>query len=197
MADQAAPPPQVPPVPQWVQTMFERQQELLERIQRNDAVNTLRQDILYKFSPSDSPDDLDYFTFSERITDLVLQYGERRVLASLLACLENQRAKTWYASLEAADKALLRTSTANWQILLKRDFGIPPYRAKQLAARERFSFAQNKPILPFLEKKIALLRISGTLDVDLQCHDIRDSLMDPEFRTALRLKPEGNTLTAL
>jgi hypothetical protein len=134
-------------VPQWVQAIFVRQQELLERLDSQLQETTrspLEPEYLPKFAPSGHSDDIDYFLFSERITDLVNQFGENRVLASLPACLTNTRAKNWYISLSNFDKTLLRASTFNWQVILKRDFGIRAFRAKQLAEREKFSFKQNR-----------------------------------------------------
>jgi hypothetical protein len=128
---------------------------------------------LHKFTPSDHSDDIEYFLFSKRITDLVNLFGEHRVLTSLPACLANTRAKNWYISLSSFDKTLLHASTFNWQVILKRDFGIRAFRAKQLAERETFSFKQNRPILPYFERKILFLRLASIHDSDLQCTEIR------------------------
>ena len=90
---------------------------------------------------------MSYYYFTERINDLVAQYGEQRVLPSLVSCLDNDRARTWYTSLSEGDKTLLRASVQNWKVLLKRDYGIQPFRAKQISQRETFSFADGKPVL--------------------------------------------------
>ena len=73
---------------------------------------------------------------------------------SLVACLKNTRAKNWYMSIS---NARLRTSTQDGKELLKRDFGIKPFRAKQLAQRETFSFSQGRPVLQYFHKKVACL----------------------------------------
>src|SRR5438876_8598233 len=88
---------------------------------------------IYKFQLSDKSDDMGYYFFTKRINDLVAQYGEQQVLPSLISCLENDRARTWYTSLSEGHKILLRTSTDDWKVLLKHDYGIQLFRAKQNA----------------------------------------------------------------
>src|SRR5579871_5684500 len=92
---------------------------------------------------------------------------------------------------------LLRASTQNWKTILKRDFGIKPFRAKQLAMREVFSFSQHRPVLQYFDKKIACLKIAGIEDEDMQCSEIKDGLRDPEYRSVIKLNVEGNTVAQL
>lgn len=185
-------------LPDWVEQLFAHQQSLLEHLAQNNGPHRadnrpIRAEYIYKFTPLDLPDDTDYFFFCERIEDTVQLWGEERVLPTLVACLDNTRAKTWYASLSPAEKQALRESTDTWKDLLKRDFGIKPFRAKQLAQRETFAFAQGRPVLQYLEMKLACLRIAGIQDEDLQCAEIREGLRDAEFRSAIRLRDQGNT----
>jgi len=101
----------------------------------------VRAKYIYDFSPADSSDDMSYHFFIERINDMVAQYDEGQILPSLVSCLKNERARMWYASLSNRDKNNMRASTQGWKDVLKRDFGIKPFRAKQLAAHEKFSFS--------------------------------------------------------
>ena len=126
-------------------------------------------------------------------TSMIAQYNEQRVLPSLVSCLKNERARTWYTSLSDTDKTLLRTAVANWKTFLIRDFGIKPFRTKQLAQRETFSFAQGRPVLKYFNTKLACLKIACIKDPDMQCSEIRDGIKDPEFRTVIRLKEANNT----
>jgi len=87
----------------------------------------------------------------------------------------------------------MRASTQGWKYILKRDFSIKLFRAKQLAAREKFSFSQGRSVLNYFDKKIACLRISGIEDEDMQCHEIKDGIKDPELRSLIRLHGADNT----
>jgi len=191
-------------VPAWVRALITNQQTQLEAItrllemgaaqQRNGHDSRpIRTEHIYDFEPSDTADDMTYYFFLERINDMVAQYGENKVLPSLVTCLKNERAKTWYASLSKEDKNSLRESTQGWKTILKCDFGIKPFRAKQLAARETFAFAQGCSVLKYFDIKIACLRISEVDDEDMQCHEIKEGLRDPEFCTAMRLSAGDNT----
>ena len=151
---------------------------------------------IFEFKPTDTQDDCEYFLFIERIKDFVAQYNEDRVRPSLVSCLKNARAKQWYASLGAADKERLRTSTNAWTETLKRDFGIKAARARFLASKETFSFAQNRPVLQYFDTKLAWLKISGIADEDTLAMEIREGLQDPEYRAAVRL-PEPTTISWL
>jgi hypothetical protein len=157
----------------------------------------LRAEEIYKFQPSDSPDDIDYYLFSDRITELVAQYGEKRILPSLTSCLQNERAKSWYSTLDRARRSTLSQSAACWNIYLKGDFGIKPARAKELSQIEVFSFSQNRPVSTYLDRKIALLKISGIDNEDKQCVEIKDGLWDIEYRMAIRLRPTNNKVAWL
>lgn len=106
----------------------------------NGNENPIRAEYIFDFAPLDSPDDTSYYLFTERIVDMVAQYGEGKVLLSLVACLKNTRAKNRYTSLSDTDKTRLRTSIQDWKDLLKRDFGIKPLR-------ETFSFSQGTTIV--------------------------------------------------
>jgi len=123
---------------------------------------------VYEFKPSPSRDDIDYFLFVKRISDLVGQYGDDRVRPALLSCLRNARAKQWYTSLSDTDKTSLAHDCENWRILLKRDFGIPASRARILVQQETFSFSQNSPILSYYNTKLAWLKIADVHDEDQQ-----------------------------
>ena len=94
-------------IPQWAQTILARQNAQLKKlaqiIRNNNNNNTnngnehpIRAEYIFDFTPSDSPDDTSYYLFTERIVDMVAQYGEGKVLLSLVACLKNTRAKNWY-----------------------------------------------------------------------------------------------------
>ena len=78
-----------------------------------------------------------------------------------------------------------------------RDFGIKPFRAKQLAQRETFSFAQGCPVFKYFNTKLACLKIACIEDLDMQCSEIRDGIKDPEFRTVIHLKEANNTMAWL
>ena len=153
----------------------------------------IRAEDIYDFTPSDSADDYDYHIFTGRFYDMVVQYNEQCVLPSLVSCLKNERARIWYTSLSNMDKTLLRTAVANWMTLLIRDFGIKPFRAKQLAQWETFSFAQRRPVLKYFKPKLACLKIACIKDPDMQCSEIRDRIKDPEFHTVIHLKEANNT----
>ena len=118
-------------------------------------------------------------------------------MPSLLSCLENDRARTWYISLSEGDKTLLRTSTEDWKILLKCDYGIQPFQANQNAQRETFSFADGKPVLKYLDQKIACFRLAGQHDKDMQCHEIKEGIRNHEFGSQIQLTNQGNTLAWL
>jgi hypothetical protein len=194
-------------MPPWVQALITNQQNqlnhLTQLIQQNNQNHTfgdtrpLRAEYIYEFSPTDSPDDTDYYMFMERINDMVAQYGEERIIPSLVSCLKTSRAKTWYTSLSEQDKTRLRTSTQDWKFILKRDFGIKPFRAKQLAQRETFSFGQNRPVLQYFNQKIACLKIADIDDEDMQCAEVKDGLKDPEYRSVIRLQAANNTISWL
>ena len=81
--------------------------------------------------------------------------------------------------------------------MLKRDFGIQPFRAKQIAQRETFSFADGKPVLKYLDQKVACLRLACQHDEDMQCREIKEGIRNPEFRSQIRLANQGNTLAWL
>ena len=138
-----------------------------------NAAKPLRMEDVYEFKPGDSPDDPDYFLFSERISDLVGQFGDNRVRPALLSCLRNARARQWYTSLSNEDKELLGQNCQQWKNLLKRDFGIRQSRARMLTQREKFSFSQNRPILAYYNTKLAWLKVAGVEDEDQQCVEIR------------------------
>jgi hypothetical protein len=196
-------------IPAWAQQILAQQNAQLTQLtqlMQNNINNPvaggnndrpIRPEYIFDFSPTDSPDDTNYYLFSERITDMVAQYGEAKVLLSLVACLKNTRAKNWYTSLSDADKTRLHTSTQDWKDVLKRDFGIKAYRAKQLAQRETFSFSQGRPVLQYFDRKVACLRVAETIDEDMQCSEIKVGLRDPEFRSAIRLAPANNTIAWL
>lgn len=196
-------------IPPWAQQIIAQQTaqltQLTQLMQNNIGNNAqqagadrpIRAEYIFEFSPTDSPDDTEYYLFSERITDMVAQYGEAKVLLSLVACLKNSRAKNWYTSLSDANKNHLRTSTQEWKNILKRDFGIKPFRAKQLAQRETFSFSQGRLVLQYFDKKIACLHIAEVLDEDMQCSEVKEGLRDPEYRSAIRLLAANNTLAWL
>jgi len=198
-------------IPAWAQTIIQNQQAQLDNITRLLEVQEenagdahipaapardnrpVRAEYIYDFSPADSPDDMSYHFFIERINDMVAQYDEERVLPSLVSCLKNERARMWYASLSDGDKNNMRASTQGWKNVLKRDFGIKPFRAKQLAAREKFSFSQGRSVLNYFDRKIACLRISGVEEEDMQCHEIKDGIKDPELRSLIRLHGADNS----
>ena len=198
-------------IPAWAQALLQNQQQqiaqltvLIQNIPQAPQVPQAPQENrpicaedIYKFQPSDKPDDMSYYYFTELINDLVAQYGEQRVLPSLVSCLDNDRARTWYTSLSEGDKTLLRASVQNWKVLLKRDFGIQPFRAKQIAQRETFSFADGKPVLKYLDQKVACLRLTCQHDEDMQCREIKEGIRNPEFRSQIRLANQGNTLAWL
>jgi hypothetical protein len=156
-----------------------------------EDVRPIKPEDIYEFKPSDSPDDCEYFLFIERIKDYVAQYHEDRVRPSLVSCLKNSRAKQWYASLSEEDKRKLRTSTTEWKDMLERDFGIKSARARFLASKEEFSFAQNRPVLQYFEAKLTWLKISGIVDQNVLAIEIREGLQDPEYRAAVRLPLEA------
>ena len=157
----------------------------------------LRAEDVYEFKPSDSPNNTEYFLFCERIADLTGQFGDTRVRSALISCLKNQRAKTWYTSLTDEDKQLLTGSTESWRILLKRDFGIHPARALILSQNEKFSFVQARPILRYFNAKLAWLKIAGVENENNQCVQICEGLLDPEYRSVIRLAVDENTLQHL
>jgi len=101
-----------PSIPAWAQTIIQNQQAQLDNITRlleaqeenagGDALTQaapardnrpVRAEYIYDFSPADSPDDMSYHFFIERINDMVAQYDEERVLPSLVSCLKNERAR--------------------------------------------------------------------------------------------------------
>jgi hypothetical protein len=196
-------------LPAWVQLLMENQQTQIDHLStiiQNNAnaphqhvadTRPLRPEYIYEFSPAESADDTDYYLFTERITDMVATYGQEKILPSLVSCLKNARAKTWYTSLSDTDKDALRNSVDHWKLLLKRDFGIKPYRAKLLLQRETFSFSQNRSVIQYVDKKLACLKIADIVDEDAQCVEIKEGLRDPEFRSLIRLSPQGNTLAWL
>ena len=65
-------------VSQWIQTLFENQQMLLQQIQNQIAQNhsqdtySFRAKYIYKFQSSDSSNDIDYYFFMKYIKDLVI-----------------------------------------------------------------------------------------------------------------------------
>ena len=194
-------------IPAWAQALLQHQQAQLDQLnalvqninqpQAPQDNRPIRAEDIYKFQPSDKADDMSYYFFTERINDMVAQYGEQRVLPSLVSCLDSDRARTWYSSLSDDDKTLLRTSIQGWKIMLKRDFGIQPFRARQIAQRETFSFADGKPVLKYFDQKVACLRLAGQHDEDMQCREIKEGIRNPEFRSQIRLATQGNTFAWL
>ena len=128
---------------------------------------------------------------------MVAQYDEGQILPSLVSCLKNERARMWYASLSNRDKNNMRASTQGWKDVLKRDFGIKPFRAKQLAAHEKFSFSQGRAVLNYFDRKIACLYISGVEEEDIQCHEIKDGIKDPKLWSLIRLHGVDNSMAWL
>jgi hypothetical protein len=168
--------------PEWFQDVLQGQQDSNNNIadalaalataiagqtqNNNNNLNSkpLRMEDVYEFKPSSSQDDIDYFLFVERISDLVGQYGDNHVRPALLSCLRNTRSKQWYISLSDADKTSLAQNCENWKAMIKRDFGIPSSRARILVQQETFSFAQNRPILSYYNTKLAWLKIADVQD---------------------------------
>lgn len=98
------PPDMAQPLPEWVENILKSNAEAqktmaaaLERLSitggKQSPPRPLRHEEVYDFKPSDSPEDIEYFLFKERISDLVGQYGDDRVRPALLACLQNARAR--------------------------------------------------------------------------------------------------------
>jgi hypothetical protein len=179
--------------PEWVEnilklnaesqkTMAAALQQFSSALEKLNPPCPLRHDEVYDFKPSDSPEDIEYFLFKERISDLVGQYGDDRVWPALLACLQNARARQWYASLSNIEKSALTHNCDRWKELLIRDFGIRPGKAYLLAQGEKFAFSQERPVLTYYNTKLAWLKIAGIEDEDRLCMDIREGLMDPEYR---------------
>ena len=48
-------------------------------------------------------------------------------------------------------------------------------------------------MLNYFDKKIACLCISGVEDEDMQCHEIKDGIKDPELRSLIRLHGADNS----
>ena len=200
--------------PQWVQDLMQAHQQqlavaqnqitklttLVEKLTADDDEGqlegpgnrpefqrTLKSEEIYKFNPSDSGDDVDYFLFQQRIIDLTRIHGKDKVLPALVSCLRNDRAKQWFTGLSDEDKEELATSTDAWVTILKRDFGIRAARARSLAFRESFSFSQGRRVLQYFNTKTTWLKIAGTVDEPTICQEIYQGLRDPEYKTLIKL----------
>jgi hypothetical protein len=56
-----------------------------------------------------------------------------------------------------------------------------------LVEKEQFSFAQNRPVLT--DRKLTWLKVAGITEENAQCIQIREGLMDAEYRSTVMIGP--------
>jgi hypothetical protein len=118
------------------------------------------------FNPTAMPDHLPAMQFIDDFTDAVAYYGEDATRQVLRRCCAGPIARTWLTSLDDVDRQALRSSTRDWERLIRRDFMPPKDIMEGIARAEKYDWTQARTPAEYFTHKLALLRIAGIVDQD-------------------------------